>query len=461
MKSYELQPTRENIIKTFSEDKIGRSDDVFDFATLLESIEDNCSIALEGYWGSGKTFFVKQTKMLLEAYNEFSTMDSSERDRIKEYESKFEFNHKVNQVCVYYDAWLNDNDSDPILSLAYTILDEFESEYDFKSIDFNLDSFRKALNNIIRIKTGGIIKEGIPNIFSSTDGLSEIKWNNYIKGEFNSLLNSVLVERGDRIVIFIDELDRCSPDYAVKFLERIKHYFNNESITFVFSINISQLQHTIKKYYGTNFDASRYLDRFFDLRVSLPKADMNKFYSTFDFYSSKNDNESQWNNCINEAVIKTYSFELREISKYLRMINMATGSIWKQADEGDNIKNDYLHLTRIFVPVILGLRIYESGVYHDFMAGQNSQPLKDVFHNCEESLYIFEELITTQGITANYNATRDEIDKVVDSTIDKLYSFVFKESDEKQFVNVGKVRFSNWSKKQMLKDISLISCEID
>ena len=33
----------------------------------------------------------------------------------------------------------------------------------------------------------------------------------------------------DRLVIFIDELDRCRPDYAVNLLERIKHYFSNEN----------------------------------------------------------------------------------------------------------------------------------------------------------------------------------------------------------------------------------------
>ena len=66
----------------------------------------------------------------------------------------------------------------------------------------------------------------------------------------------------------IDKSDRCKPTFAVHLLEQIKHYIFDDRITFVFSINLEQLQHTIKQYYGADFDSCRYLDRFFDLRIS-------------------------------------------------------------------------------------------------------------------------------------------------------------------------------------------------
>ena len=77
----------------------------------------------------------------------------------------------------------------------------------------------------------------------------------------------------------MDELDRCRPSYAVRLLERIEHYFINDRITFVFSVNLEQLQHTIKNFYGNDFDACRYLDRFFDLRLSLPPINTTKYYN--------------------------------------------------------------------------------------------------------------------------------------------------------------------------------------
>ena len=70
MRTYELKPTRANLVDTLSNDSIGRNIDLSRFLTILNHIHSCYSIALDGKWGSGKTFFVKQTKMLLDAQNE-------------------------------------------------------------------------------------------------------------------------------------------------------------------------------------------------------------------------------------------------------------------------------------------------------------------------------------------------------------------------------------------------------
>ena len=88
--------------------------------------------------------------------------------------------------------------------------------------------------------------------------------------EINEFLDSLLPEKAYRLVIFIDELDRCQPLFAVKLLERIKHYFGNTNLTFVFSTNLAELQNTIRSLYGEQFSASRYLDKFFDVTLKLP-----------------------------------------------------------------------------------------------------------------------------------------------------------------------------------------------
>ena len=65
MKSNELVPNKENLISTLIKDPIGRSSDVFKFVEMLNSLEGGFSIALDSKWGSGKTFFVKQTQLLI------------------------------------------------------------------------------------------------------------------------------------------------------------------------------------------------------------------------------------------------------------------------------------------------------------------------------------------------------------------------------------------------------------
>lgn len=100
------------------------------------------------------------------------------------------------------------------------------------------------------------------NLAKATDPLAKIREQRNIHEQISEFFSSLLKERGNRLVILIDELDRCKPSYAACLLERIKHFFNNDSVTFVFSVNLSELQHTIKQHYGRDFDAYRYLGRF-------------------------------------------------------------------------------------------------------------------------------------------------------------------------------------------------------
>ncbi|MEZ9178135.1 KAP family P-loop NTPase fold protein [Vibrio kanaloae] len=69
--------------------------------------------------------------------------------------------------------------------------------------------------------------------------------------------------------VFIDELDRCRPSYAVEMLEVVKHFFELDNIVFVIATDTEQLQHAVKAVYGEGFDAQTYLGRFFRRRYSL------------------------------------------------------------------------------------------------------------------------------------------------------------------------------------------------
>lgn len=69
--------------------------------------------------------------------------------------------------------------------------------------------------------------------------------------------------------VFIDELDRCRPSYAVEMLETIKHIFDIPGVVFVVATDTKQLQHTICGVYGNGLDAMSYLGRFFHSRFTL------------------------------------------------------------------------------------------------------------------------------------------------------------------------------------------------
>ena len=62
MKSLDLQPTESNLLETYVKDSIDRNTALHHFVDFLDALEDSWSIAIDGQWGSGKTFFVKQIK---------------------------------------------------------------------------------------------------------------------------------------------------------------------------------------------------------------------------------------------------------------------------------------------------------------------------------------------------------------------------------------------------------------
>ena len=72
------------------------------------------------------------------------------------------------------------------------------------------------------------------------------------------------------IILFIDELDRCRPDYAVDMLEVIKHVFDVENVKVVLVTNTKQLRAAINHRYGVEVDAHKYLDKFLKYSFALP-----------------------------------------------------------------------------------------------------------------------------------------------------------------------------------------------
>lgn len=453
----ELQPTDENLLRTFENDIIGTNKDIVSFANMLSCIDSSCSIAIEARWGEGKTFFIKKVKMILDSYNEFidNKISDSDKLKIKEKCDKFRDKEQANyipQVSVYYDAWKNDNDEDPLFSLIYAIITDIASDYNLKQ---GTNIFKKA-SSVLEFFTGRSYTKLLEG-FKSEDPLSTIKSSKKIEEQINELLNELLTERGDRLVVFIDELDRCRPDYAVKLLERIKHYFINDRITFVFAINSLELQHTIKKFYGENFDGSRYLDRFFDFRVALPPINYDDYYLSIrhDKYSSL------YNKCCS-LVISNNNFTIREISKYITTTRIATKKY--------NTKNTYFFPNEsqgfalcvdIFVPIMIGLKIKSFKEYDDFICGKDFAPVKEIVSellsaiklNSKRFFYLLEK-----NETYSENAEGKEIVSVEDK-MRQVYELVFlKDFEEK---SIGNYSFCNSFKNELIRIAGLTSQHAD
>ncbi len=73
----------------------------------------------------------------------------------------------------------------------------------------------------------------------------------------------------ERVVIIVDELDRCHPDYAIALLEAMKMVFDQPGFVFVLMVNAEYLQSLAHHRFGTYGEGEQYLEKFVDLRLAL------------------------------------------------------------------------------------------------------------------------------------------------------------------------------------------------
>ena len=222
----------------------------------------------------------------------------------------------------------------------------------------------------------GIDPNDIADAFKKGDFLETLRARKDIDKRIEEYIDKLLPKGCNRLLIIIDELDRCNPEFAVKLLERIKHYFNNDRVTFLFSVNLSELQHTIKQHYGTDFNARRYLDRFFDWTLKLPKLDKGVYFKT-----------NSIENSVIRSAIEFFDIQMREMPKYFIMCNknvyqttecnvhieLKQGKI---TDENFGIAISVLDfLNMIIIPYLLALKITDNDDYNDFFNGKGSDKL--------------------------------------------------------------------------------------
>lgn len=426
MKKLELKATEENIIESLENDAIGRNNEVFNFSELLSTLEGPYSVAIDSEWGSGKTFFVKQVKMLLDLLNPQSKVDKETSDKIlKKFNLDSELNENSEKVdnsiySIYFDAWKNDADDEPIKSLIYDIMLELDFKYNFSNTKLT-DAGIQALKFLTPV-IGGAVETGskiLDSLFSEEQLKPFIKKKLFAK-EIQNFISELPNERGNKLVIFIDELDRCNPAYAVKLLEQIKHYMEDDRIIFVFSVNINQLQHTIKHHYGNNFNATKYLDRFFDLQVKLPKANMMKFYENMGL----NNSENYTINTICVSIIETFDFSLREIVRLYQNVKVTTENF--KEDMYDSNSQGFLNYC--VIPIMIAINLIDRDLYTNVIEGRNSEPISNVFSNLPEN-FLDSFLLEKDETSEDMNSDKFE----------KLYNAIF---NSRELTKIGTLTFN-------------------
>ena len=201
--------------------------------------------------------------------------------------------------CVYFNAWKVDYITDPLIAMVSTI-----DKLEFKDAVAQ-DAYRKHLASVKKI-AGWVAKRGVIAVTKAlTAGALDLE--EQTKRAFADFTDETIdgivdafsqevdllekfrkeLERAVRnieqsgkhktLVIFVDELDRCRPSFAIELLERIKHLFDVPNILFVLSIDKQQLEASTAAVYGQGINAVEYLRRFIDLDFVIPNPETKKY----------------------------------------------------------------------------------------------------------------------------------------------------------------------------------------
>jgi len=266
MKRVDEELTPKAIEDALTQDPLHRKREIEDFLKMLIAVEPPYTFVIDAPWGSGKSFFVKQVARALQMTNPALSQDSAKPSTT--FGNIDEELHKKPYLPIYFNAWEDDHFDNPILPILASIA----STTGEKSVKGGED-FRKGIIGAIEaaaslVGYGGDINGVIEN-FSGTDFLEQYKNERELRGKIDELIKSNLPKIADRAVIFIDELDRCRPEFAIKVLEQTKTLFQQENIVVVYSTDITQLAHSLQGIYGPRFDGRKYLERFYDKRLEL------------------------------------------------------------------------------------------------------------------------------------------------------------------------------------------------
>lgn len=250
-------------------DKLGRSREIENLTPVLLNAEAPLVFAIDAPWGGGKTTFIQLWQQFLK---------------------------KEGKVSLYLNAWESDFADDPLLPMLSVLDDWLTSQSSKPAIKEAWDKAKACAPGIIKATAVAAAKAAT---FGALDLDKEYeKLAADLTGEaVGSLVDSFNVKQKSlakfkqqlsvaldalpddqaNLVVFIDELDRCKPTYAIEVLERIKHLFDIDRLVFVLAVNRDQLSKSIQGVYGPSFDGLTYLKRFIDLDYSLRLPDRNSY----------------------------------------------------------------------------------------------------------------------------------------------------------------------------------------
>lgn len=248
-------------------------ENVIKIVNQLSDIKRGCCFAIEGGWGIGKTFVIEEIEEQLKAIQS----EETNGDRY---------------FVFHYNCWQHDYYDEPAVAIISAMLASIREDEVLvngeveRIIKAGYESVGEELKKIAGLYIENRI--GINLISWAEDIKNNKEINQKAENEFDEMFNfSQTIEQVRKklqeiatertILLFVDELDRCIPQYAIKVLERLHHIFYGLcNVVVIMAIDRKQLEHSVEEMFGarqdeSSIDIERYLKKFIDFSMVLDR----------------------------------------------------------------------------------------------------------------------------------------------------------------------------------------------
>lgn len=324
---------------------------------LLTDSIDISPMVIDGAWGNGKTEFCH--KLI----------------------NKFKEEHQTYRL-LYVDAFQADHADNPLVTVLSGVIgllpeDDAKATLLKKAMPvvrfFAATASKALVAHLLKQEADKLTEDLESRLKDAADQAIDASVKTLLKDHEESqrnlqALQSCLknIAEDKPIVIFIDELDRCRPDFAVQMLEVIKHTFNVEGVKFVLITNLHQLKAAINHRYGNQVDAQRYLDKFLKFSFRLPDFvlerstyDANRVMVAVEHFSTSLDKslilqetdfplKKEWLFGFSSDLIHKNNLSLREVETFLRHLEIYQ-KISKGLDKSVAKGYQVLHVVGVFI----------------------------------------------------------------------------------------------------------------
>jgi hypothetical protein len=267
-----------------------------------EDLQTPFAVGVFGRWGTGKSTFMK----LLER-------ELSKPLRAKE-------GKRGGFHTVWFEPWQFEQKEDVWKALLLSVIRYLEKveadrqtpgEQEAARIKETLANLALSVGKLALNKTVQAFTSGTVDLNKILEAYAETardnsRFINTFREEFGRLKDKILFDDGNkksRLFIFVDDLDRCTPDNCIMVLEAVKLFFDLPECIFVLGIDREVVQRGIEEKYqrSPGINGQEYIEKLIQLPFSLPAIRHDAFTKYVDSITRDFDFEEKIKQLIGQA----------------------------------------------------------------------------------------------------------------------------------------------------------------